>query len=50
MPEPIATPALVVERSCGVVTVALSRGRRQGARLVSGERRGFGMNPGRTVV
>lgn len=50
MTELTATPALVVERSCGVVTVALSHGRRQGARLVSGERRGFGMNPSRTVI
>lgn len=50
MPEPKAVPALVVERTCAVVTVALSHGRRQGARLVSGEKRGFGMNPGRTIV
>ncbi|OBG40943.1 MorD protein [Mycobacterium alsense] len=43
-------PALVVERTCALVAVALSRGRRRGARLVSGERRTFGMNDGRTVI
>lgn len=43
-------PALMLERSCALVAVALSQGRRQGARLVSGERRSFGMNAARTVV
>lgn len=50
MPEPTMTPALAVESACGLVCVALSRGRRRGARLISGERRSFGMNPGRTIV
>jgi hypothetical protein len=50
MAELAATPALVVERSCALVAVALSQGRRKGARLVSGERRSFGMSPDRTVV
>lgn len=42
--------ALRVERSCALVASALSEGRRQGVRLISGERRSFGMNAGRTVV
>jgi len=45
-----AMSPLRVERICGVVAAALSQGRRQGARLVSGERRTFGLNAGRTVV
>lgn len=49
MTEP-AGPALWVERSCSLVAVALSEGRRKGARLISGERRAFSTNAGRTVV
>ena len=36
--------ALRIERSCALVASALSEGRREGVRLVSGERRSFGMN------
>lgn len=35
--------ALALERSCAVTAVALSDGRRQGARLVTGEHRAFGL-------
>jgi nitric oxide reductase NorD protein len=42
--------ALTVERSCGVVAAALSAGRCESVRLITGERRSFGMNPGRTVM
>ncbi len=42
--------ALRIERSCALVASAFSERRRQGVRLISGERRSFGMNPSRTVV
>jgi hypothetical protein len=42
--------ALRIERTCALVASAISERRRQGVRLVSGERRAFGMNPGRTIV
>src|SRR5678809_853802 len=42
--------ALALERCCALVASALSEGRRSGARLVSGERRCFGMNAARTIV
>lgn len=42
--------ALGVERSCALLASALSTGRRQGVRLMSGERRSFGMNARRTIV
>ncbi|MEB4212164.1 nitric oxide reductase activation protein NorD [Mycobacterium sp. 94-17] len=45
-----APEALSVEHSCAVIAVALSAGRRENVRLVSGEQRSFGLNPGRTVV
>jgi hypothetical protein len=45
-----AGQALRIERSCGVVASALSEGRRQSVRLISGEHRSFGMNLSRTVV
>src|SRR6185437_1081180 len=45
-----AAPGLSIERSCAVIAVALSEGRRENVRLVSGEHRGFGLNAGRTVV
>lgn len=47
---PTAQPALSVERCCALVAVALSQGRRKGVRLVSGERRTFGMNRSHTVI
>lgn len=36
--------AITVERSCALTAVALSGGRREGARLVTGEQRSFGLN------
>lgn len=50
MVEPAVTPALRIERSCALLAVAFSQGRRQGARLSSGERRGFGLNATRSIV
>nr|WP_221332895.1 MorD protein [Nocardia transvalensis] len=41
---------MVVERSCAVTAVSLSGGRRAGARLVTGQRRGFGLNAGLDFV
>jgi hypothetical protein len=40
----------MIERSYALVAVALSAGRRHGARLVSGERRRFGLNASRSLV
>lgn len=45
-----AVDALCTERSCGVVASALSDGRCDTVRLVSGERRMFGMNAARTIM
>ncbi|HMJ14747.1 MAG TPA: hypothetical protein VK524_25220 [Polyangiaceae bacterium] len=42
--------ALRVERTCALVASALSDGRREGVRLMSGERRCFGLNVRRTIV
>ena len=42
--------ALTVERSCAVTAVALSGQRRDGVRLVSGERRGFGLSSALDLV
>ncbi|WP_206363002.1 nitric oxide reductase activation protein NorD [Stenotrophobium rhamnosiphilum] len=42
--------ALSIERSCAVVASALSEGRCDSVHLMSGERRIFGMNLGRTVM
>ena len=39
-----------IERGCSVAAVAFSDGRRQGARLVSGDRRSFTTTVARTVV
>ena len=50
MTHPGARPALAVERACAVTAVALSERRRVGARLMSGERRTFGLNATRNVV
>lgn len=38
------THAMVVERSCSLTAVALSENRREGARLVTGRQRNFGLN------
>lgn len=43
-------PARTVERCCSLLAVALSQGRRQGVRLVSGEQRGFGMNASKDFI
>ena len=48
--RPPAGHALRVERSCAVVASAFSERRRESVRLMSGERRSFGMNAARTVV
>lgn len=45
-----AAHALRIERSCALVASGLSEGRREGVRLMSGERRSFGLNAGRTIV
>ncbi|WP_280343298.1 nitric oxide reductase activation protein NorD [Nocardia abscessus] len=42
--------APAVERSCALTAVAFSGRRREGVRLVTGERRAFGLNPARSVV
>ena len=39
-----------VQRGCALLAVALSDGRRQDARLVTGEHRAFGLNALRAVV
>lgn len=39
------THALVIERRCAVTAVALSEQRREGVRLVTGDKRAFGLNP-----
>lgn len=44
MSELSETHALAVERSCAVTAVALSGQRREGVRLVSGQRRDFGLS------
>src|SRR5918996_1520307 len=36
--------AMAIERSCALTAVALSEQRREGVRLVSGEKRAFGLN------
>lgn len=42
--------AMALERSCAVTAVALSERRREGVRLVTGERRAFGLNAALTFV
>jgi nitric oxide reductase NorD protein len=42
--------AMSIERSCALTAVALSERRREGARLVSGEKRSFSLNGTRSVV
>lgn len=42
--------AMALERSCAVTAVALSEQRREGVRLVTGERRGFGLDAALTFV
>ncbi|MFD6860014.1 nitric oxide reductase activation protein NorD [Rhodococcus sp. NPDC060090] len=45
-----ATSPLTIERSCALTAVAFSEGRRDDARLISGERRSFGLSGTRRVV
>lgn len=42
--------ALQIERSCALIASAFSDGRRQGARLMSGDQRCFGVSAGRSIV
>src|ERR1700731_3626190 len=42
--------AMVIERSCALTAVALSGQRREGVRLVTGERRSFGLSAGLDFV
>ncbi|TAM67291.1 MorD protein [Mycobacterium sp.] len=42
--------AMALERSCSVTAVALSEQRREGVRLVTGDRRSFGLNAALTFV
>ena len=44
MTEVADAHAMVIERSCALTAVALSETRREGARLVTGEQRNFGLN------
>src|ERR1700739_3356115 len=44
MTERSGIHAMALERSCAVTAVALSEQRREGARLVTGERRAFGLS------
>lgn len=46
----VSTSAAALERSCALTAVAFSDRRRRGARLITGQRRVFGLNPARTVV
>jgi hypothetical protein len=50
MASAIAGHPLQVERACSIVASALSGGRRQGVRLISGDRRCFAMNDARSLV
>jgi nitric oxide reductase NorD protein len=42
--------AMALERSCAVTAVALSEQRREGVHLITGDRRGFGLNAALTFV
>ncbi|WP_433621230.1 nitric oxide reductase activation protein NorD [Nocardia sp. CA-120079] len=48
--SPRGMSGLAIERSCAVTAVAFSGRRREGVRLVTGERRGFGLDTTRRVV
>jgi nitric oxide reductase NorD protein len=50
MAELADSRAMALERSCAVTAVALSDQRREGVRLVTGDRRGFGLNGMLTFV
>ena len=44
MAELSNTHALAIERSCALTAVALSGQRREGVRMVTGDKRGFGLS------
>ncbi|OBA64056.1 MorD protein [Mycobacterium sp. 1100029.7] len=50
MTDPPDAHAMSLERSCAVTAVALSERRREGVRLITGNRRGFGLNAALTFV
>ena len=50
MPEQSDAHAMALERSCAVTAVALSEQRREGVRLITGDRRAFGLNAALTFV
>jgi nitric oxide reductase NorD protein len=50
MAELTEATALAVERSCSLAAVALSAERREGVRLVTGQRRGFSLNSAGSFV
>ncbi len=50
MHEPNSTGAASIERACSILAVAVSAKRRTAARLMTGERRCFGLGLSRTVV
>lgn len=50
MADPADMPAMMIERSCALTAVALSERRRQGARLLTGAKRSFGLNVGLSIV
>src|SRR5947209_6000325 len=50
MADLCGTHAMAIERSCAVTAVALSGQRREGVRLVTGDKRAFGLNAALTFV
>src|SRR5215213_5810387 len=50
MSDAPTTSAGALQRNCAVVSAALSDGRREDARLVTGEQRVFSLSPDRLVV
>ena len=50
MAEHCDARAMALERSCAVTAVALSEQRREGVHLITGDRRGFGLNAALTFV
>ena len=48
--EPVRASAMMIERSCALTAVALSEQRREGARLVTGEKRGFSLDSTLRIV
>jgi len=48
--EPAGMSAMTIERSCALTAVAFSERRREGARLVTGAKRSFGLNTSLSIV